>query len=87
MSPMLTGLVELEMIPFSSFTSRVAAISVNTPFPTSTNSTRSPLSMFSFSRTSFGMVIRPLLVRMAAAMAMTYTASGSVPAGTAFNAS
>src|SRR5580658_752793 len=54
--------------PFSSFTERVAATMLNSRFPTSTNSIRSPTSTPRTVRTCTGMVICPFEVTVAALM-------------------
>ncbi len=68
-----TGLVLLPLkIPFSSRTDPVAGTMENSLFPISTNSTRSPGSKPSALRILAGMVICPLDVTVAEAIAITY---------------
>ncbi len=59
----------LPNMPLRLVTERVAGTISNRSGSTSTNSTRSPASSPRASRTSIGIVIYPLLVRVAAAMA------------------
>ena len=67
MSSTDTGVAVLRNNPFSDLTSATAGLSATSPPGNSTNSTRSPASMFRRRRTSCGMVICPLLVTVAVA--------------------
>ena len=57
-------------MPFSSFTDRVTAKNSNRPGSISTNSTRSPASTFNAARTLAGMVIWPLVVKVAVVISL-----------------
>src|SRR5258708_15338568 len=74
-----TGFLPLRYnIPLSSRTERVAATMLNSPFPTRTNSMRSPASTPSSVRTCTGIVICPLEVRIAAAIPFPFNFQDSL---------
>src|SRR5258708_5579368 len=74
-----TGFLPLRYnIPLSSRTERVAATMLNSPFPTPTNSMRSPASPPSSVRPCTGIVICPLEVRIAAAIPFPFNFQDSL---------
>src|SRR5215467_171938 len=81
-SSMVTGLLTLpRKRPSSSRTERVAATIANCPFSISTNSTRSPASTPSASRTRAGIVICPFEVIVAWGIALHHSKEYSIVQG------